>query len=56
MQFILQASKLMKARDVREQCEKARQNPATVLVLDFEYRRNFYKHKKNIEPKRALTF
>ena len=36
------ASRLAKAKDVREHCERLRQSPALLLVLELEIKRKMY--------------
>lgn len=46
MKFILSASRLMTAGEVRERCKEARENPDVLLAIEFEIRKRIFLNKK----------
>lgn len=46
MKFILSASKLMKAREVKKLCSEMRADPVLLLSLEMEYRKKIYDLQK----------
>ncbi|ENB9402808.1 MULTISPECIES: hypothetical protein [Bacillus] len=48
MNGVLSASKLMKAFQVREQCAEMRNNPALLLAMELEAKRNIYEMNRKV--------
>ncbi|MEC1261459.1 hypothetical protein P9D34_13555 [Bacillus swezeyi] len=46
MNFVLTASRLMKGSQVREDCKRARENPALVLLAEAEIKKSLNEMKK----------
>ncbi|MEK5068064.1 hypothetical protein [Sporosarcina sp. FSL K6-1508] len=46
MSYVLSASRLMTAGEVRKMCKEMRSNPTLLLALEFEYKRKIYESKK----------
>lgn len=55
MYFVISASRLMKASEVRKLCAELRNDPASLLALELTVKQEWYKRKMTSAPTLAIA-
>lgn len=55
MNGVLSATRIMKGHEVRKRCAEAKNNPALLLVMELEAKRNIYEMNRKVSSWREVS-